>query len=83
MYNKFSIIIPVLNEAENICDILNEIECFFITPNSIKNNEYEIIIVDDGSSDNISGKLKRGVNNEIVSTSSHDTFYNVNLGLCG
>ena len=43
--NKLSIIIPTYNEAENINNLLEEII------NEIKNREYEIIIVDDGSSD--------------------------------
>ncbi len=76
MFNNFSIIIPVLNEAENIREILSEIEKFFIAPNHIKNNDYEIIIVDDGSSDNIVDILnnyKTNLNYKII-------FHSINLG---
>lgn len=43
--NKLSIIIPTFNEADNINNLLNEIIRI------VKNVEYEIIVVDDGSTD--------------------------------
>ena len=50
---KISIIIPVFNEEENIEKLL-----FSIKRNKIK-DEKEIIIVDDGSTDNTRKKLKK------------------------
>ena len=47
MINNISIVIPVLNEERNIIDLLTEIK-----KNLEKKIKYEIIIVDDGSSDN-------------------------------
>ncbi|MEN3323065.1 TIGR04283 family arsenosugar biosynthesis glycosyltransferase [Mariniflexile soesokkakense] len=44
--NKISIIIPILNEAENIKNLLN-----YLLENSSKKNISEIIIVDGGSTD--------------------------------
>ena len=47
MKNNISIIIPVLNEESNIINLITEIK------RTIENKiEYEIIIVDDGSTDN-------------------------------
>ena len=44
--NKLSIIIPTFNEADNVNKLIDEII------DEIQNKEYEIIIVDDGSTDN-------------------------------
>ena len=44
--NKISIIIPTYNEESNIARLIEELK------NEIKNSEFEIIIVDDGSTDN-------------------------------
>jgi len=44
---KFSIVIPVYNEADNLYELINE-----INKSLIQYKEYEIIIVDDGSDDN-------------------------------
>ena len=44
--NKLSIIIPTFNEADNVNKLIDEII------GEIQNKEYEIIIVDDGSTDN-------------------------------
>ena len=44
--NKISIIIPTYNEETNIVRLIDELK------NEIKNSEFEIIIVDDGSTDN-------------------------------
>ena len=43
--NKISIIIPCYNEEKTILSVINEIEDF-------KDYEKEIIVIDDGSSDN-------------------------------
>ena len=44
--NKISIIIPTFNEANNIISLLNDLKKF------LKEKDFEIIIVDDGSTDN-------------------------------
>ena len=43
--NKLSIIIPTFNEADNVNRLIDEII------SEVQNEEYEIIIVDDGSTD--------------------------------
>ena len=56
--NKISIIIPCYNEEKTILSVINEIEDF-------KDCEKEIIIIDDGSSDNTKNLLKE-LNKEYV-----------------
>ena len=51
--NKISIIIPTYNEETNIARLIDELK------NEIKNSEFEIIIVDDGSTDNTSNIIKK------------------------
>jgi len=46
MRDKFSIVVPVYNEGENIITLINEIK------KSLENFTYEIIFVDDFSTDN-------------------------------
>ena len=46
MMNKYSIVIPTLNESKNILDLVNGISRFLN-----KKIKYEIIIVDDNSND--------------------------------
>lgn len=53
MVNKISIIIPVLNEAENIVSLLNH-----LIKNASPENIAEIIIVDGGSTDGTPKKVK-------------------------
>ena len=51
---RFSLIIPIFNEEDNIIDLLNEI-C-----NDLVNKlKFEIIIINDGSTDNTSQKLSQ------------------------
>jgi dolichol-phosphate mannosyltransferase len=52
---KFSIILPVLNEENNIKQLI-----FLITKN-LKNFNYEIIFIDDNSSDNTGKNIKTHV----------------------
>ena len=50
-----SIIIPVFNESESICFLLDEI----INVMSIHKFNFELIVVNDGSKDNTHQVLKR------------------------
>ena len=51
--NEFSIVIPVLNEEKNIIELVKEIFC------SLEHyNNFELIIVNDGSKDNTLENLK-------------------------
>ncbi len=59
---KFSIVIPIFNEQDNIIVLINEIKNELIH----FNNEYEIIIVDDGSTDSTVKILEKEVNNKLV-----------------
>ena len=49
----FSIIIPVYNESINIDILLNEIKSV------LKSNTYEVIVINDCSSDNTLGEIKK------------------------
>tara|TARA_Y100000816_G_scaffold8058_1_gene5138 strand:- start:10559 stop:11260 length:702 start_codon:yes stop_codon:yes gene_type:complete len=51
--NKFSIVIPVYNEAKNLRILIPRIY------QELKNKEFELIIVDDNSTDNTSKLLKK------------------------
>lgn len=78
---KFSIIIPVLNEEKNILILTNRIK------NILKNYIYEIIFVDDNSSDgskNILEKLKKrfkNLNYIIRKAEKKDLFKSCSLGI--
>lgn len=52
LYNKLSIIIPVLNEEKNIKKLI------FLLKKYLKNFRYEIIFVDDNSTDNTRAIIK-------------------------
>ena len=51
--NKISIIIPILNEADNIQNLLQ-----YLMSNSKEENISELIIVDGGSTDNSQEQIK-------------------------
>ena len=54
--NKISIVIPVLNEERNIINLLDEIK-----KNLINKIKFEIIIVDDGSTDKTAHNIKSNI----------------------
>ena len=54
--NSISFVVPCFNESPNIKKTLNEI---LITIKTLRINNYEIIIVDDGSTDNSYHILKK------------------------
>lgn len=54
---KLSVIIPVLNEQDNIDLLINHLNAFFLQKN---NYSAEVIFVNDGSTDNTAKKLKTG-----------------------
>ena len=54
--NKISIVIPVLNEERNILNLLDEIK-----KNLINKIKFEIIIVDDGSTDKTAHNIKSNI----------------------
>jgi len=54
MANNVSIVIPAYNEEDGIINVINEIETLL----GEKNIEYEIIIVDDGSTDKTKEKVR-------------------------
>ena len=60
---KFSIVIPLYNEAENIIQLNNELLSALKESNN-NDNEFEIIYVNDGSIDKTLDYLKE-LNNEI------------------
>ncbi len=51
---RFSVVIPVYNEAENILPLLAEIETVLVS-----GEDYEVIVVDDGSDDDTAKKLQQ------------------------
>lgn len=63
--NKISIIIPVLNEAENIGRLLR-----YLTENSSSKNVSEIIVADGGSSDRTVEIIKNFILRDIILISS-------------
>ena len=50
---EVSVIIPTFNESQNILKVINEIE------NTLKNSDYEIIVVDDNSLDRTAEIVKK------------------------
>ena len=65
--NKLSIIVPCYNEEKTILSVIEEIEQF-------KSKDKEIIIVDDGSTDETKNLLKK-INQENIKIFYHDQNY--------
>lgn len=57
---KLSIVVPVYNEEENIALLVGRLE------GALQNSEFEIILVDDGSTDNTRGEIKKLNNPNVV-----------------
>jgi dolichol-phosphate mannosyltransferase len=53
---KLSVVVPLMNEEDNIKFLIDEIE------KSLKDFEYELILVDDGSTDNTVEEIKKHMN---------------------
>ena len=69
---KISIIIPIYNEVDSIFSLINELLIVF------KNIDAEIIIVNDGSTDNFSQTFKNYKNKNKIKVVMHD----INKGKC-
>lgn len=59
--NKISVIIPMLNEADNIVNLLQ-----YLVENSLKKNIAEIIVVDGGSEDGSQVKVEQFASSSVV-----------------
>lgn len=70
--SKISVIIPCYNEVKTIIDILDKVEKSLI---KYELKDYEIIIVDDYSTDGTKEKLKEFSSNEKINLFLHDRNY--------
>ena len=77
---EISVIIPSYNEAENLENLVHEIDQV-----SIKKFKYEIIVVDDHSNDNTSQIIKEHIlNNKIIYLCNEKNYgqsYSINKGI--
>jgi len=55
---KISVVVPLMNEEDNIKYLIDEIE------EALKDFEYELILVDDGSTDNTVEEIKKYMNDK-------------------
>jgi cellulose synthase/poly-beta-1,6-N-acetylglucosamine synthase-like glycosyltransferase len=60
MKKRASVIIPVFNEEKNIPDCLNS-----LLNQSLKHSQYEIIVIDDGSTDNTDKIIEENFSNSV------------------
>ncbi len=56
---KLSVVVPVMNEEQNIKPLIEAIE------DALKDIDYEVIFVDDGSSDNTVNEIKKWANERV------------------
>ncbi len=56
---KLSVVVPVMNEEQNIKPLIEAIE------DALKGIDYEVIFVDDGSSDNTVNEIKKWANERV------------------
>ncbi|WP_096258877.1 glycosyltransferase family 2 protein [Lebetimonas natsushimae] len=55
---KISVVVPLMNEEDNIKYLIEEVE------KALKNFDYELILVDDGSTDNTVEEIKKYMNDK-------------------
>jgi glycosyltransferase involved in cell wall biosynthesis len=55
---QLSVVVSLMNEEENIKPLIEQVD------NALKNFDYELILVDDGSTDNTVDKIKKYMNNK-------------------
>ncbi|NPA10625.1 MAG: glycosyltransferase family 2 protein [Epsilonproteobacteria bacterium] len=55
---KLSVVVPLMNEEDNIKYLINEID------EALKDFDYELILVDDGSTDNTVEEIKKHMNDK-------------------
>ena len=72
MEKKFTIVIPIFNEVESIFELVEEINTVF------KNNEFQILIVNDGSTDSFLQESKIALFKNNIDVISHE----YNKGKC-
>ena len=67
MQKKFTIVIPIFNEVESIFELVEEIFSVF------KNYQFELLIVNDGSTDTFINESKKKFLKKKVNIVSHST----------
>ncbi len=55
---KISVVVPLMNEEDNVKYLIEEIE------NALKDYNYELVLVDDGSTDNTVEEIKKHMNDK-------------------
>ncbi len=55
---KISVVVPMMNEEQNVKPLIDAVE------NALKNYDYELILVDDGSTDSTVDEIKKHMNNK-------------------